>query len=266
MVRGWSGYWSQFVRVRKLQFLKVCMVGLVCVLLLQLPVLSQESVAEQGIAVEQEIADVSPNTVMLGGQPLFQIQAGLGSISANDRAEMISERLAKVAQDSEIPLSSLRIERHNTDLYIVVGTTSLIPLVTVRPEDAAAANSSSEALGNQYLNIIQEAIATYRKERSIQNIMLGLFYAVVTTLTSFLVFNFINWLFIRMGDRLKIWLNSRGSNIGILGAHARTLTPFIDLILRFIELGHNLLNLVLVGFYIFLVFSFFPWTRPLSEN
>ncbi|MER3434967.1 MAG: hypothetical protein C4288_16500 [Leptolyngbya sp. ERB_1_1] len=42
--------------------------------------------------------------------------------------------------------------------------------------------------------------------------------------------------------------------------------PFADLGLRFIELARNILNLILIGFYIFLIFSFFPWTKPLSEN
>lgn len=257
---------------RRLRYLLIRVFAIVCVVVLNVnlstTVIAQEQpseVAKLEVAGET-ITDIEPNAVILDDEPLFEIGSNLGGFSPTERAEIASGKLTKIANSTQIPVTSIRAKTSQDHTVIVAGTTKLIPIVTITQQDAKTAQMTQAELANSYVAKIQRAIATYREERSVQNILRGIGYTIVATLGLIIAINLMNKLFTATLDRIKIWLEHYGNNLRESGNRLISLTPFVALFLRFAELTRNFLYLLLVCFYIFLILSFFPWTQEFSHN
>ncbi|MBU6228155.1 MAG: mechanosensitive ion channel family protein [Cyanobacteria bacterium REEB459] len=216
--------------------------------------------------LEQVISGVTPTTVELGGDPLFEVKTSLGTLSASDRAKLINQRLKRIAEKIRDPVPAFKVEADQPNLLIVADTQPPIAIATITPKDGEVAQQSQEKLAASYIQKIRTALETYRAERSPQKILKAILYTILASLGLIMAF--------RLGDRgyaltlnrLHQWIGSPESLRGLRGTRFLSLSPFLELFLRFFDLGRNILNLVLMGFYFFLILSFFPWTEPLSEN
>jgi small-conductance mechanosensitive channel len=239
--------------------------GLLC-LGFALLVILQSSTFAQDASPEPTPSAPETSTVILDGKPLFEIKTGIGSFSASERANAIRERILKIANDPEVPVESIRVERRNRDVLIVAGKTKTVSIASISPQDATAEKTQPQLLADQYVRTLQESIKAYREERTLQNILLGILYAILTTLALILLLNLLNRFYAISLDRLKFWFSDHQTHLRIGRIQASSVAPFVDLILRFLDLARNVLNLVLIGFYAFLILSFFPWTKPISRN
>lgn len=202
--------------------------------------------------------------VVLAGETLFPIQAGVGSFDPGFRAEVISERIDTLARDLSIPLEAIEVvdnpKAGSTDIR-VAGTT----LVTVVDADAAAAGMARDVLAETYALRIGEASADFREAYSWRSILIGGVSAVVLTI-GFLA----GWLAIsRSITRIRLLLRSwRGTRIqGLRLLNTQILSPgrVVDLLTEIVRIIRLVLYLLLVATYVSLVLSFFPWTRGLSR-
>ncbi len=92
--------------------------------------------------------------VMLDGKTLFFIRRGVSSFSAEERANTITRRIERIAQNDSIPIENLTIEQIPDDnsLYLSVDQEVIL---TVTERDAKAYRSTPEVLAQQALQKIQ---------------------------------------------------------------------------------------------------------------
>ncbi|MFM6063377.1 MAG: mechanosensitive ion channel family protein, partial [Microcystis panniformis] len=126
--------------------------------------------------------------VMLDGKPLFFIRRGVSSFSAEERANTITRRIERIAQNDSIPVENLRIEQLPDDnsLYLSVDQEVIL---TVTEQDAKAYRSTPEVLAQQALQKIQFAITQYRQDRKPEQLLTNIIYTVIATF-AFLIISF----------------------------------------------------------------------------
>ena len=204
-----------------------------------------------------------PSAVVLQQQALFEIQSGVGSFSPELRAGVISERLLDFAQDTETPLSELRIVEDASNKTTNIAARDKVILM-VLDSDAIAIGKTRTELANDYLETINEAVTEYRKSYSVRNILLGVLYTALLTLLLLVAFTLINRLIAKQNARLQTGEN-RPRGFRAFGAElvpAARLANFIAEILKAVRL---LAFAILFAFYLERVLSFFPWTRGISS-
>ena len=240
-------------------------VSVVCIIGLHLiGVAPARSQAPPTAEIQQEIG-AEPGSVVLDGKTLFQIRSNFGPLSALQRANLANERLTTVASNSQISPESVRAESVQGLMLIVAGKEN-IHIATITPEDAKAEGQTQESLTKDYLATIRSSLITFREQRSVENILRGIGYAILATLLLWVVIQLLNKLFAVTLDRLKDWLAEYSDRFKNSDRGIFAITPFITVALHFAELGRNVLYLFLACVYLFLIFGFFPLTQGLSSN
>ena len=121
-----------------------------------------------------------PSAVVLQQQTLFTIPTGVGSFSPEFRAQVISDRLLIFAQNTETPVSQLKVidnpAAKTTD--IKVGSELIL---SVLETDANAVGKTRIELANNYRADITLAVEAYRKSYSLRSILLGALYTLILT-------------------------------------------------------------------------------------
>ncbi|WP_041933713.1 mechanosensitive ion channel family protein [Gloeothece verrucosa] len=201
--------------------------------------------------------------VVLNDSKLFIIQKGVGSFTAQERAETISKRLEKIAQDSSITIDKFTVEQQPDATNIVVNNKVLL---TITQKDARAAREPELELAEHYLEILKNAVEQYRKERTPAYIILALVHSIIATLLIVVVFWAINLLSPRLQTLINSWREEhipplRFQNLELISAQKMT-----DIIISFIKFIRSLIFLSLIFIYIPFVFSFFPLTRPFGQR
>ncbi len=137
--------------------------------------------------------------VVVNGQELFRLQTRVGSITATERAALVSERIARLANNpftGELTLTVLDAEEA-TD--IVAGSQVL---VTVTDADAAAAGRDRLEMAQEWAAVIQTAITEGQAGLSVHALSTGalltLGVLVVLGLLLWLINRFSNWLVDRL--------------------------------------------------------------------
>lgn len=201
--------------------------------------------------------------IVLNGQELFRVRQGWPGVAlAAERAQVINDRLAQIANDPSIHLDTVNIETE-TDRTIVKAGDKI--LFTVFDRDSTA-DQTRQQVAEKAVRIIQSAIQTYREERSAERLARGVLLAVLSTifLIGFLIGlqRFVSQLLIRIkaarqADRLDL----RIQHLQLLNSDATSflLTGLLKL-LRLV--------LILGSFYLYLPFvlSQFPATKKIGDS
>lgn len=201
--------------------------------------------------------------VRLDGNVLFRIKQGIpGVVSAEERAAVINERLARIVDDPAISPDSIRAQEQDNLSVILAGETVLF----TGGDSDWAGQQSRQAAAEKTVKILQSAVTQYRQDRSADKLVRGLIAAVLATvvLIGFLV------LMQRLLSRLSIQLrasrradrlNLRLQNYQILGSNATSY--LLTIILKILRLA-----LILGSFYLYIPFvlSQFPATRSIGDS
>ncbi len=200
--------------------------------------------------------------VTLDGEILFRIRQGIpGVVNAEERAQVIDERVRDLA-NSSIPPESIRMKEEDNASVVLAGDEVLY---TVRESDRVGNLSRRETAANS-VSLLKSAISKYRQDRSFKQILQSLLLAVLGTI-SLLVFlvlvqRAISRLLIRIkAARRADELNLRIQNFQLLGSNATGY--LLEGILRALRLV-----IILMGFYIYIPFvlSQFPATRAIGRS
>ncbi|MFY7934095.1 MAG: mechanosensitive ion channel family protein [Microcystis aeruginosa] len=203
--------------------------------------------------------------VMLDGKPLFFIRRGVSSFSAEERANAITRRIERIAQNDSIPIENLTIEQIPDDnsLYLSVDQEVIL---TVTKQDAKAYRSTPELLAQQALQKIQVAIAQYRQDRKPEQLFKNIIYTVIATF-AFLIISFA---VIKISGKLFPFIRrlieslTPGIKIGNVEIISSSNISFFWLrVLRIIRL---LVLFLLLFNYATFVLRLFPWTRVFGES
>jgi small-conductance mechanosensitive channel len=203
--------------------------------------------------------------VMLDGKPLFFIRRGVSSFSAEERANAITRRIERIAQNDSIPIENLTIEQIPDDnsLYLSVDQEVIL---TVTKQDAKAYRSTPELLAQQALQKIQVAIAQYRQDRKPEQLLKNIIYTVIASF-AFLIISFA---VIKISGKLFPFIRrlieslTPGIQIGNVEIISSSKISFFWL--RFLRIIRLFFLFLLLFNYATFVLRLFPWTRVFGES
>jgi small-conductance mechanosensitive channel len=203
--------------------------------------------------------------ILLDGREVITLRRGIAGFSLEERAETISRRLKRFAQDDSRSIDSLTIQQPVDEdfWYISAGQDVLL---TINERDAQASRLTAKALVEQSLQQIKEALVQYRQDRKPGRLLRHSLYALIASV-GFLVFCFA---VIRLSGRLFPLLGRliarrvpaiRLNQVEIVSAQAIAQAWLQVLTLL------RLLLLLLCFFYLAaFTLRLFPWTRAVGED
>ncbi|MBW4432546.1 MAG: mechanosensitive ion channel family protein [Pelatocladus maniniholoensis HA4357-MV3] len=247
------------VRRKNQPFLTVILSTIVALLI----VINPLSAASQSPSPDDILINQAP--IKLGDQTLFFIQDKFFSPSLNERAERISSRIQQVANNYAIPVDALRTSDVEAEATTIIYAQD-VAILSVSDTDAKVVKLTRQALANQYLQIIKNAITQYREERSAIYLIRATILAFVSTIILIIMLcvlgnvmpHFYHWLDV-LHER---WIpNIRIQNFYLLSSQQ------ISAILQgFVRIINLIFVMNLLFFYLYFVLSFFPQTKHLADN
>jgi small-conductance mechanosensitive channel len=216
------------------------------------------------VAQNSEIVNKIDGTpVLLGNTTLFVIQKNVGSFSHQERAQAVTNRLEKIANDPLISMDKLRVVEDSDTTNIVIGDKTLF---TITDKDAKAVNKTRQILAEKCIEIIRNAINQYRKERSLDNILKGLFYTFISTVILFVFLKVFNQVYPRIITRLQNWRGIRIPELRIQNIELLPAARVSNIVTRLVKIICIIIVISIFYIYISLVLSFFPWTKQISSR
>ncbi|WP_254433037.1 MULTISPECIES: mechanosensitive ion channel family protein [unclassified Dolichospermum] len=216
------------------------------------------------VAQNSEIVNKIDGTpVLLGNTTLFVIQKNVGSFSHQERAQAVTNRLEKIANDPLISMDKLRVVKDSDTTNIVIGDKTLF---TITDKDAKAVNKTRQILAEKCIEIIRNAINQYRKERSLYNILKGLFYTFISTVILFVFLKVFNQVYPRIITKLQNWRGIRIPELRIQNIELLPTARVSNIVTRLVKIICIIIVISILYIYISLVLSFFPWTKQISSR
>ncbi|NEP16180.1 MAG: mechanosensitive ion channel family protein [Leptolyngbya sp. SIO4C1] len=203
--------------------------------------------------------------VILQDQTLFRIEEGVASFPASFRAQTISERIEAFAKRSELEPEQLRIVENDRAQTVDIRWSTQV-IATITQADADAADTTQQALAQDYLQVIQAAVVSYRRSYNPQVIALGALLTLGLTIALILSIVLINRFVVLSKGRLRLWQGDRIRGMRVFGVELIPADRVADFLFELIKLARLGLLLLLLGLYINLTLSFFPWTKGLSQQ
>jgi small-conductance mechanosensitive channel len=203
--------------------------------------------------------------ILLDGREVMTLRRGIAGFSLQERAETISRRLKRFAQDDSRSIDSLSFQQRADDdfWYLSAGQDVLL---TINERDAQAGRLSAEALAEQSLQQIKVALRQYRQDRKPGQLLRHSLYALIASV-GFLAFCFV---VIRLSGRLFPLLARliarrvpaiRLNQVEIISAKAIA-QAWLQVL--------TLLRLLLLSLSFFYLAAFilrlYPWTRAVGED
>lgn len=231
-----------------------------CLLVAILPATAAESNATSG--TDGSVPDIVVAPVSIDGETLFYVR-GASAFPAKKRAEAISARIEKLADDATFDPDSLQISPQENAASIVAGKQNIM---SVFDADAKMENLERKVLAAVYLEKIRETIIDYRQARTPGALLKGALYITLATF-AFLFFLWSGRHVVRRFDailerRLSAKLEGLESqSFQIIRADQLWIT--LKGTLNFLWLAGS----VLTGlWYLDFVFSMMPWTRKIAGH
>ena len=211
------------------------------------------------------LKQISPGfPIVVHNDTLFSVFAGIGSVSAKERSQIISRRLTEIYPLYSPKKDSLQIIDQGQNIEITFNERMVISISEL---DELWLEKSKKEIATEIKKSIEKDIIKYKKDKSILKFLkeLGLSLLVIALLWSFI--KFINYLF-RAKVNTYIW-DKRGEwftgikirNYEILNASKQTSAIlFVVKIIRY--------ALIAILFYVSIpvLFSIFPPTKKFAET
>jgi small-conductance mechanosensitive channel len=203
--------------------------------------------------------------VTLDGRTLFLVRNGIGSFSPEERAQSITARIEKIANDDNLSPTDLKIQADpdNQSPSIVLGDKVIL---TVTPRDAKLYRGGQQELAKTVLKEITLGIQNYRVDRQPYNLIQDVIYSVLATIFLLLLLAAIIFLSSRLFPLIRRVIISlvpgwRIQNFEILPSEK--ISAFS---LAILSLARLLVILLLISFYLTFVLRLFPWTRQFGNQ
>lgn len=230
---------------------------------------AQESTptTQENVSVAQNISEdgnaVDGYPVVLDGKELFRVRQGIpGVVSAQERAEIINDRIVEIANDPSTSLNSIRAEEQNGATVVMAGDTVLF---TVNDADRTN-NQTRQETADKAAQFIQAAVTQYRRDRSVESLVIGIILAIVSTIALAVFLVLLQRFSSRLLTRIKVARQADALDFNIQGFQV-----FSSNVTGYLLSGTiRLVRLVLIigAFYLYLPFvlSQFPATKAFGKS
>ncbi|MGE5189219.1 MAG: mechanosensitive ion channel family protein [Gemmatimonadota bacterium] len=201
--------------------------------------------------------------VVLDGEVLFSVRERVLSFAPEDRARIISERIAKLARDPAFRVESLGISDGETTTDVVAGDRVIM---SVTDRDATAEGRPRRDVAEAYARRIRDVLSERSRAYGFRSLALGVLYTVLATAALAAIIVGIRRLSARLLGRVDTWRGTRirslkFQRVEIIGAGRLT-----DIVRGAVRAARLLAIVAVLYFYVPLALSFFPWTRGVSAK
>jgi small-conductance mechanosensitive channel len=262
-----AGFQFPVKKIRAWVLLSLLAFGLVVTLFPLGPNLVKAQVEDVAVPSSPEVNignSIDGFPVLLDGKVLFTVKEGIpGVTTAEERANIISQRILTAAQDPTVSPDSIRASTEDNQSIVLAGDTVIF---TVRAEDEQALGIPHPKLANEAVGRIQQELIIYREQRSLWRLLSSI---VITVLSTIAIFLFLKGLLFSTSKALtKLQQRQEAGTLSVqfrstqmLGAGATSY--LVGGLIRLLRIG-----LILVALYVYVPFvlSQFPATKALGES
>jgi small-conductance mechanosensitive channel len=201
--------------------------------------------------------------VVVNDKILFYIRSRILSISPENRASLIKDRIVKLAKDPLFNPDSLQVSDGDTTTDIVAKD---LAIMSVTDNDAKAAGQTRQELAAEYLQNIRAAVASYKKDYNLKTVLLELLLVLGVTAALVLILVFSRKFFFKLYKKLQSWEGVRIRGIRFQKLEIISAAQITTSLVRLAKLLRAVLLVVLFYFYLLIVLSAFPVTRKLAQT
>jgi small-conductance mechanosensitive channel len=202
--------------------------------------------------------------VLLGNQTLFTITQKVEGYLPEDRANGMSERIKRIADDPGIPVTAVKTVSFDIPLTIISAENNL--LAAFSDQDAGAVGLTKEEIAAKYAEKLRIAVEAYRKERSLRSILIGTLYTVIATVALALILILLQRLYGKINATILSRLQGRIRSVQIQSFELVRADHLKAGLLGAVKFVRFFILLLVVYTYVQLVLGFFPWTRPFANE
>lgn len=201
--------------------------------------------------------------VIFKEEVLFYIHTGTELLTPLDRANIVTSRLKKIAENPNIDIESIKLTKDNNNINIYADK---ILIMTITEEDAKISGVSRQELGYNYKTKISDSLKKIRKDFNLQSILLGLAFTLIATIILIIIIKIIYIIFPKINQKLEKMGNEnlipsfKIQKLEII--NSKNLVLFFSQIIGLFKI---FLIILLLYIYIPLVLNFFPWTKGLAD-
>jgi small-conductance mechanosensitive channel len=200
--------------------------------------------------------------VIIDDMTLFSV-TGIKAAPAEERADVIVERIKKVAADKNIPVTSLTVVESEYSTDIMAGDRKLVSIYDV---DAAADRVPRQILARAYLGKIKAAIDKYRLDRSPENLARGAGYSLLAVIGLIAALFLLRRLYLRLYATLESRYKSRVHALHIQSVEFVRVEKVWSAVTGTLRTIRLILVVIMCYICLHLVLGFFPWTRLFAAH
>ena len=194
---------------------------------------------------------------------LFLIYNRLGSFSAADRAQVITDRIKELRSDYTFSADSLKVLPGETTMDLIVADRIIM---SVSENDAIWNTTTKEALAKKYRGIITAAIEKYRAETSWALLAkeIGLALLAIGILVAVLLYvgKFFTW----TAGKIEAQKGKRLKGINIKDYTLFDAEREVDALLTVNQIGKWIVMLFCIYIVLPVIFNIFPWTKNFADT
>lgn len=200
--------------------------------------------------------------VVFNNETLFWIYTGTETLTAKDRAKIVTSRLREIGENPNAQINNIRLTNEKNNISIYEDKTLIM---TITEDDAIEANQTRQELGQSYAEKVEYSLNKIRNNYNYQSLLLGFLFSVALTillvilwrLTKFIFPKIYNWLD-QLEENKKI-PSLKIQNFELISSH--NIVIISKKVIGFIRF---LIIVLLLYIYFPLVLGFFPWTKGLA--
>jgi small-conductance mechanosensitive channel len=187
----------------------------------------------------------------------------MGSLTPNERAEIISNRIQTVAFNPFVKEIKVTVEDFEESTDIKVSDTLIISLINA---DGLAEGKTRQELAKDYANIIQQTLTELKAAHNNQSIFIGGLLTLLATVLLILFLKLGNIFFDRLQEKLESSESKLLQPIKIQKLQLLSIEQLKAFLIIAIQVIRTAIIILALIFYLPIIFSFFPWTSNLSTT
>jgi small-conductance mechanosensitive channel len=194
--------------------------------------------------------------VELDNKPLFVLKVRFKTMSPEQRAQIVSERLKKLAQDPTFRPDTITVRDWELSSDIMVGDQVILAIWAF---EAKVEGKTDNELAQEYAERMRQAIAAYQQEHSLTNLLVSIIKTILALLVLVALIILVNRGMRRLNRTILASERIRGVKVG--GVEFFTAYRLKIVWVNALKIARFLIILIFVYAYFHLGLSFFPWTQ-----
>ena len=198
---------------------------------------------------------------MIDGRVILTVYQPIGSFTAKDRAQKITERILEVANRGTGPDTVSLVEH---PIWTEISADGSL-LLAVTDEDAKFGGKTRAQIAAEDAESIRDALSNYRGDHAWKAILRGIIYSIVATLVLLPLGYLLGRLHLLSSGYLEGWIKERKGPEKRKTAFRIATTYVLSTALALGSVVRWLVFIALFEIYVTVLLSFFPQTRSVSH-